>query len=84
MPEAESLSLSFPEIPVAARKGDHSGVLARFERMARDPDSPIRAIRRTPAREAECVSTHRRGAKHGDCDAHREREDALLQPAGIE
>ena len=62
MPESESLSLSFPEIPLAPRKGDptlaaqaarRESMLAKFERMALDPASPIRAIRRTPARAAE-------------------------------
>ena len=52
-PAPESLSLAFPELPLAPRKGDPSTVLAKFERMALDPDSPIRAIRRTPARSAE-------------------------------
>ena len=34
-------------------KGDLSPVLNKFERMSLDTDGPIRAIRRTPAREAE-------------------------------
>ena len=54
---SESLSLLFPELPAAPVRGAHKGeiapVLNKFERMARDPDSPIRAIRRTPARAGE-------------------------------
>jgi DEAD/DEAH box helicase domain-containing protein len=49
---SESLSLLFPEIPVD-HKGELAPVLNKFERMALDPDSPIRAIRRTPARAGE-------------------------------
>src|SRR5580700_5882592 len=49
---SESLSLLFPEIPVV-HKGELAPVLNKFERMAMDPDSPIRAIRRTPARAGE-------------------------------
>ena len=49
---SESLSLLFPEIP-AGHMGVLAPVLNKFERMAMDPDSPIRAIRRTPAREGE-------------------------------
>jgi len=52
-PTPASLSLAFPEIPVAPRRGDPATVLAKFERMALEPESPIRAIRRTPARAAE-------------------------------
>jgi DEAD/DEAH box helicase domain-containing protein len=52
MPASE-LSLLFPELPATSTKGDLSPVLNRFERMARDADGPIRAIRRTPARPAE-------------------------------
>ena len=47
-----SLSLLFPEIPVG-HKSELAPVLNKFERMAMDPDSPIRAIRRTPARAGE-------------------------------
>ncbi len=50
---SESLSLLFPEIPVGHHKGELAPVLNKFERMAMDPDSPIRAIRRTPARAGE-------------------------------
>ena len=54
---SESLSLLFPELPaVPARighKGELTPVLNKFERMALDPDSPIRAIRRTPARAGD-------------------------------
>jgi DEAD/DEAH box helicase domain-containing protein len=50
MPEA--LSLLFPELPATTIKGDLTPVLNKFERMARDADGPIRAIRRTPARPA--------------------------------
>jgi DEAD/DEAH box helicase domain-containing protein len=54
---SESLSLLFPELPaVPARsplKGELAPVLNKFEKMALDPDSPIRAIRRTPARAGE-------------------------------
>ena len=54
MPESLSLSFPevFPEIPVG-HKGELAPVLNKFERMAMDPDSPIRAIRRTPARQGE-------------------------------
>jgi DEAD/DEAH box helicase domain-containing protein len=48
-----TLSLLFPELPLAPAKGDLTPVLNKFERMASDPDGPIRAIRRTPARPAE-------------------------------
>src|SRR5579863_4165025 len=50
---SETLSLLFPEITLSPYKGDLTPVLNKFERMAGDPDSPIRAIRRTPARPAE-------------------------------
>lgn len=50
---SETLSLAFPEIPMAAAKANAAPLVARFERLAQDPDSPIRAIRRTPARAAE-------------------------------
>ncbi len=49
----ETLSLLFPELPAGRTKGDLAPMLDRFERMARDVDGPIRAIRRTPARAAE-------------------------------
>src|SRR5712671_3777789 len=44
---SETLSLAFPEVA----KGDLACVINRMERMAEKPDGPIRAIRRTPARE---------------------------------
>ena len=54
---SESLSLLFPELPAVPARTGHKGELApvlnKFERMALDPDSPIRAIRRTPARAGE-------------------------------
>ncbi len=53
---SEPLSLLFPELPLqppAVKKGEIAPVLHRFERMALDPNSPIRAIRRSPAREGE-------------------------------
>ncbi len=54
---SESLSLLFPELPVApihsGHKGELAPVLNEFERMALDPDGPIRAIRRTPARAGD-------------------------------
>ena len=43
---SESLSLIFPELPLVPRKDDLGLVVNRFERMAHDPDGPIRAIRR--------------------------------------
>src|SRR5579863_3899585 len=42
-----------PELTIAPAKGDLTPVLDKFERLARDADGPIRAIRRTPARPAE-------------------------------
>ena len=53
---SESLSLLFPQLfsePPVTHKGELAPVLNKFERMAMDPDSPIRAIRRTPARAGE-------------------------------
>ncbi len=50
---SEFLSLLFPELPLAPTKSDLTPLLNRYERMASDADSPIRAIRRTPARPAE-------------------------------
>ena len=49
----EPLSLSFPELPRLTAGGDVSPVVNKFERLARDPDSPVRALRRTAARPAE-------------------------------
>jgi DEAD/DEAH box helicase domain-containing protein len=48
----ESLSLMFPELSLPAVKGDMAPVLHKFERLAEKEDSPVRAIRRTPARAA--------------------------------
>jgi DEAD/DEAH box helicase domain-containing protein len=51
---SESLSLAFPELRLTSRKSEAViPLLDKFERMAKDVDGPIRAIRRTPAREAE-------------------------------
>jgi DEAD/DEAH box helicase domain-containing protein len=50
---SETLSLLFPELPLAPVKGDLTAVLNKFERMAQNANGPIRAIRRTPARRAE-------------------------------
>jgi DEAD/DEAH box helicase domain-containing protein len=50
---SESLSLTFPELPLVPRKADLTQIIAKLERMARDEDGPIRAIRRTPARPGE-------------------------------
>jgi len=48
---SESLSLLFPELPAkAGGKGELAPILNKFERMALDPNGPIRAIRRTPAK----------------------------------
>lgn len=44
---SESLSLLFPQLfsePPVTHKGELAPVLNKFERMAMDPDSPIRAI----------------------------------------
>ncbi|HWE49911.1 MAG TPA: DEAD/DEAH box helicase, partial [Bryobacteraceae bacterium] len=50
---SESLSLALPELRMTARKSDAViPLLDKFERMAKDAEGPIRAIRRTPAREA--------------------------------
>ena len=50
---SESLSLLFPELPLAPRSANAAQIVDKFERLAHDPDGPIRAIRRTPARDAE-------------------------------
>ncbi len=50
---SETLSLGIPELSAISKRGDASPVLDKFERLARDPESPIRAMRRTPARPAE-------------------------------
>src|SRR5437763_4808678 len=52
-PQSESLSLMFPELPLPPAKGDIAPVVHKLERLAEKDDSPIRAIRRTPARPAE-------------------------------
>ena len=53
---SETLSLAFPELPARrldkGGRGDATLVVEKFERMAKDANGPIRAIRRTPAREA--------------------------------
>ena len=49
---SESLALTFPELPLSSRSNDLTGILHKFENSASDPHSPIRAIRRTPARPA--------------------------------
>ena len=51
-----NLSLGFPDPAqekAFARRSGLDGAVARFERLLSDPDSPIRAIRRQPARDAE-------------------------------
>jgi DEAD/DEAH box helicase domain-containing protein len=50
---SDSLSLMFPELPLAPKKGDLTPVVRKFEQMALAEDSPIRAIHRTPPRVAE-------------------------------
>jgi len=53
-----NLSFGFPDPPEAVSLTRRSGLesaLARFEQAMADPDSPIRAIRRQPAREGEFV-----------------------------
>ena len=60
---AEPLSLMFPELNLPARnlpainlpaiKGDIAPVVQKLERLALKEDSPVRAIRRTPARAAD-------------------------------
>ena len=55
VPQADNqntLSLLFPELPLSP-KNDLTPVLNKFERMASEADGPIRAFRRTPAREAQ-------------------------------
>src|SRR5665213_2864244 len=49
----ESLSLLFPELALPSRAAGLTPFLDKFERMARDADGPIRAIRRTPSKPAE-------------------------------
>lgn len=53
-----NLSLGFPEPAqrrLLARRSGLEGAIARFEEWMADPDSPIRAIRRQPARDGEFV-----------------------------
>ena len=50
---SESLSLTFPEIRASPRKSELAPIVQKFERMALDDASPIRAIQRTPARAAQ-------------------------------
>jgi DEAD/DEAH box helicase domain-containing protein len=53
-----NLTLGFPEPQqerILARRSGLEGAVARFERWMEDPDSPVRAVRRIPAREAEYV-----------------------------
>jgi DEAD/DEAH box helicase domain-containing protein len=49
----ETLSLTFPDLPARDRSRELAPVLLRLERLAQDPESPVRAIRRTPARAAQ-------------------------------
>jgi DEAD/DEAH box helicase domain-containing protein len=51
-----NLSLGFPELPAHRAKSERAGLeaaLTRFRELMAHPESPIRAIRRQPAREAE-------------------------------
>ena len=53
-----NLSLGFPEPAaerIVARNTGLEGVVERFEGWMQQPDSPVRAIRRIPAREAEFI-----------------------------
>ncbi len=53
-----NLSLGFPEPAaerIVARSTGLEGVVERFEGWMQQPDSPVRAIRRIPAREAEFI-----------------------------
>jgi DEAD/DEAH box helicase domain-containing protein len=55
---ATNLSLGFPDPQqerLLARRDGLEGAVARFERWMEDPESPVRAVRRIPAREAEFV-----------------------------
>ncbi len=50
---SDTLSLAFPELRLISSKTEALvPLIAKFERMATDADSPIRAVQRTPAREA--------------------------------
>src|SRR6185312_12419269 len=51
-----NLSLGFPEPAkekILARQSGLSGAIERFEQWMADPESPIRAVRRQPARPGE-------------------------------
>src|SRR5579872_4401075 len=49
----KTLRLAFPELNVTPdKRGAMVPLIEDFERMAGEPDSPIRAVRRTPARQA--------------------------------
>ena len=51
-----NLSLSFPESArerILTRQSGLSGAIERFEQWMTDPDSPVRAVRRQPARPGE-------------------------------
>jgi ATP-dependent helicase YprA (DUF1998 family) len=51
-----NLTLSFPEPArerTLARQTGLEGAIAQFEKWAADPDSPVRALRRQPARPGE-------------------------------
>src|SRR5579884_4303533 len=55
-----NLTLSFPNDPrieehTLAHRGGVEAAVARFEQRMSDPDSPVRAIRRQPARPGEYV-----------------------------
>ncbi len=53
-----NLTLGFPEPKqerLLARQSGLEGAVAHFERWMEAPDSPVRAVRRIPAREAEYV-----------------------------
>lgn len=53
-----NLTLGFPEPQqerLLAKRSGLEGAIARYERWMDDPNSPVRAVRRIPAREAEFV-----------------------------
>jgi len=55
-----NLTLGFPNDPqierhTLARRGGVEAAITRFEQRMSDPDSPVRAIRRQPARSGEYV-----------------------------
>ena len=115
-----NLTLGFPDPSgllenerVLARRTGLAGAIARFEEWMADPDSPVRAIRRQPAKPgvfagfpedlgavAQAIPglarhppvvlapspglrARRRRPQRGGGDAHRLRQDAVLQPAGL-